>query len=263
MTKNCFRYQVALVTLILDLASIPVLTSQAIASSNVAQTSVRRQANEVAQYVPPRGLGAPSITAGGGTRSGGCEQEEPIGQQPTALIPNLDNPEDNWALTVEANPEIFVYLPRTSVRTAKFVLKDEDYKQIYKTDVTISGQAGIGSISLPKNVSLAVGKSYHWYLVILCNPNSEADYLAVEGWIYRKEKDSSLASQLQNAAERDVPKVYQRNGIWYEAVSSLAQLRRKNPNDTTLASEWKKLLESAGLKELESFPIVTALQTSR
>lgn len=263
MTKQRFYSRVTLVTLIIDLASISVLGSQAIASSNVNQTAVRRQANEIAQYVPPRNLGAPSITAGAGSRSGGCEQDESTGHVPTALLPNLDNPESNWALTVEANPEFFVYLPRTSARTAKFILQDRDSNKISETNVAISGQAGIASISLPKTTSLAVGKYYRWYLVIVCDPNAEEDSLAIEGWIYRQEKNSSLTSQLQNAKERDVPKVYQRNGIWYEAVSSLAKLRRQNPNDTALALEWKTLLESAGLKALESFPIVTALQPSR
>ncbi|MCL1465104.1 DUF928 domain-containing protein [Argonema galeatum] len=213
------------------------------------------EAIEVAEYVPPKGLGVPP-TGGGGTRGGSCSQDkENTGLPLTALMPALESSGDNWGLTVEANPQIFVYVPNTSARTVELALKDEDEKDVYRTNLPISGEAEIVSLTLPKNsVNLEVGKSYHWYFSIICNSKNRRRDVSVDGWTKRVEMDSTLA-QIEKATPRDRANLYAKNGIWHEALASLSQLQRENPNDSALAEDWKKLLESAGLKEFDRFPV--------
>lgn len=247
----------------LDLFAIAILPLQAFASF---PSEIEYQ---VAQYKPPQNLGSPSITAGAGSRAI-CEDDQDRQQHKkdlvTALIPQL-NRDNNWALTVEANPNFFVYVPKTIARSARFTINaPDDASQVYQTKINISGEAEIISVKLPKDVAqLEIGKNYRWYFALICDPKNRRRDAYAQGWISRIEPSSinvSLTTQLQAATLRDRYKLYAENGIWYEALASLVELRQEQPNDTTLTTEWKKFLESAGLSELANFPI-TNLSSSR
>ena len=49
--------------------------------------------------------------------------------------------------------------------------------------------------------------------------------------------------------------MYTNNGIWYSAVSSLAQLRNENPEDLDIKLDWETLLKSVKLEEISDKPI--------
>lgn len=61
-----------------------------------------------------------------------------------------------------------------------------------------------------------------------------------------------LKSQLAKAALRDRVALYAANGIWFEALNTAGELRRRNPNDTS----WAALLQAVGLNNLANEPIV-------
>lgn len=208
---------------------------------------------EVAQYKPPRGMGVPRETASGGTRGGKCELDKNIPGPPlSALVPA----NDKWRLTVEEKPEFFVYIPQSSAQKAEFVLKDANQKNIYRSSFPISGKAEIIRITLPKNVAaLEKDKKYYWYFTVFCNTQNRSRNPFISEWIQRTEINLPNATQVIKASLRDRSKFYSENGIWHEALTTLAQLRRENPNDATIASEWKKLLESAGLQEFSDLPV--------
>ncbi|NJL09662.1 MAG: DUF928 domain-containing protein [Calothrix sp. SM1_7_51] len=44
--------------------------------------------------------------------------------------------------------------------------------------------------------------------------------------------------------------LYAANGIWFDSITLLAQLRQKNPNDSSLAADWQSLLQSIKLENL-------------
>ncbi|MBD2181468.1 DUF928 domain-containing protein [Aerosakkonema funiforme] len=254
------------VALSLDLCAIVLLPHQVLSLTNKVERDFISSENfpasnfEIAQYVPPKNLGVPPETASGATRSGSCSRDEQSTSiLLTALIPSL-NKDDNWALTTAENPQMFVYVPQTSARMAEFALQDEDGKDVYRTTFTISGAAGIVSFSVPKNaVKLEKNQNYHWYFSIFCSDKNRRQSSTVDGWIRRVELNSlrpNLANELEGVGEKERSQLYAQNGVWYDALATLAELRRDDPNDTALAQEWKKLLESAGLKELGDFPII-------
>ncbi len=45
-------------------------------------------------------------------------------------------------------------------------------------------------------------------------------------------------------------------GIWYDAVSTLAELRKSQPDNQSAINSWQQLLNSAGLNEIAQEPIV-------
>lgn len=139
----------------------------------------------------------------------------------------------------------------------EFVLKDENDKDVYRTNLTIPSRPGIMSFKLTGNApELEIGKNYNWFFVIRCDPENRSQDLAVDGWIWRTELREPIANELEKSEPRDRVKLYRQYKIWHEALTTLAELRRSNPNDSQLATEWKELLESAGQGEFAQAPLL-------
>ncbi|GET42178.1 DUF928 domain-containing protein [Microseira wollei] len=214
--------------------------------------SMRSQFPEVAINWTPPNRGTPAQTEGAGTRDQGtCAAGETTPNPPlTALMPI-----NSLALTVADRPTFFVYVPATSAKMAEFVLKDENDDNVFTTKIDLTRESGIVSISLPANANpLETGKTYRWYFDLVCNSGKRIflDRLMVE----RVEPSQALQRQLQQAKERDRPDVYAQNGLWYDTLMALAQMRRSPSNNATLTADWKQLLESAGLKEIADKPLI-------
>lgn len=248
MVRHFFRNST---TLSGALALVLLLSSSlATWAQNTGLTSQQVAVN----WTPPN-RGAPTQTEGAGTRDGGtCFEGETMPNPPlTALMPI-----NSLALTVAERPTFFVYIPPTSAPTAEFVLKDENEEDVYKTTLTLPGKSGIMMVSLPNTVKpLETGKTYRWYFDLVCNSGKRIflDRLMVERII----PSAALQSALLKTPGRDRPAVYAQNGLWYDTLSTLAQMYRSSPNDAVSAS-WKQLLESAGLKEIADKPLVDCCQ---
>ncbi len=181
-------------------------------------------------------------------------------EQLVALLPSTEP-----ALTVAEYPTILVFLPQTSAKKAEFILvednKDNNKERevLYETTVTLPSSPGIVSVSLPNNgtlLPLEVGKSYRWYFSVICNPQDRSDEPHVEGEIRRDKPSPNLVAELKNAPSRDRAALYAEAGIWYDAVNSIAQLRRSSPNDTAIAADWAELLKSVGLNTISQKPLI-------
>jgi len=201
-------------------------------------------------YVPPdRGL--PGRREGGGTRSGSCAVGQPT---LTALTPDK-----NFGQTLSSYPTWFWYVPQTSAQAAEFVLLDNTNREVYKATFQIASNPGIISLTLPAHSNLAplsVGQDYHWYFSLVCDRQDRSADVYTEGWIQRIQPDSALVQQLESAAEGDRPELYATNGIWYDAASSIADLRRLQPNNSTYRDQWNELLRSVELENLAAQPLV-------
>lgn len=239
-------------TVVLNFLFTNILSTLSLAAEN--HTKVIANINQVAQYVPPRGMSGPRTTAGGATRGNSCSNTQNVsGLSLTALVPTVPET-NNWAVTTAANPPFFIYVPNSSARKAEFVLKDEAQNDIYRTSFPLSGKAEIIELRLPKSTSLEIGKQYSWYFTIFCNSLDRSQNAFTNSWSMRTELNSALAAQIQQAEPIERSRLYAQNGIWHEAVATLAEARRQNPDDAKLAGEWKKLLESAGIKDLVDAP---------
>jgi hypothetical protein len=208
----------------------------------------------------------------GASRLPGCPEDNQEGKMPlTGLMPirNKLNQETrvatNQTLTVAANPTFFVYVPETTAKSAEFLLLDDQDKKVYKTslklptvlssDVSSSSVStpGIVKLSLPANVSLETGKTYHWEFQLNCPPDESGDasYIPlVEGWIQRTELSSDLKTKIEQATPLEQAKLYAKARIWSEALMLAAQLRSSHP------AEWEELLKSVGLNEIAQVPLL-------
>ncbi|AMW28616.1 DUF928 domain-containing protein [Arthrospira platensis] len=236
-------------------------------SPSLAQTA-RRNQNRPPTHVsmafePPPGQGMPTRTAAGGSR-GSCPDVQQLSQTLTALVPNLIQPQeigpDMRGLTVQAKPTLFFYLPALVGTEVAFSLKDEDGFDIYQTSLPIPQKPGIVSIRIPDDApSLEAGKNYRWSFGIVCetsNAGNIPEVVFVSGEIQRIQLDNDLSQKLAIAKPLEQAAIYAQYGIWFESLATLATLRQQQPEDFTLASHWRELLNSVGLENVADEPFV-------
>ncbi len=172
----------------------------------------------------------------------------------TALVP-----QNKIGRTVLEYPLFFFYLPQTDAPLAEFVLQDEKGKQIYQTTLKINNSSGVIGVSIPanQNVSpLEAGKNYRWSVALICETEDRSADVSETGIVRRVELSADIRSQLEKADPRQKTVIYAQNGIWQDALSTLAAARRANPNDAELAADWESLLDSVTLGEIAKEPIV-------
>ncbi len=206
---------------------------------------------EAKQYRPPSGIGAPTRTEGGGTRS--LDRSCPVVGKPlTALLPS-----SGFGATVAEYPEFFVYMPALSPQAlqlpVEFVLADASGNTIYKTTFQSNGKPGIVTLSLPNQAGLQplkIGQDYKWSFSIICQPDERTRDMTVEGLVRRVELNGTLSNQLKQASPQKQVELYAEAELWQDALATLVKLRRNYPNDAAIEANWKKLLSAAELNNI-------------
>jgi hypothetical protein len=202
------------------------------------------------QYNPPD-WGLPGRREGGGTRGCWVNEGERPGDIPlTALVPL------NSGYTSSAYPSFFVYVPQfyaEKAAGAEFLLTDEEGNEVYYVSTfQTNGEAGIVRLSLPNTGNLPpleLGKTYEWSFSLICDMDDRSADLVVENYIQRIELSPQLSSVVQNATSAQLPSIYAEAGIWYDALSSLAELPYQ-PGSLMPASQWSNLLNSVELDHI-------------
>src|SRR4028119_691794 len=172
----------------------------------------------------------------------------------TALVPK-----NKIGRTVSDSPTFFFYLPQTHAEIAEFILEDENGKLIYQQEFTIKNLSGVIGVSIPANTNLPpleVGKKYTGAFVLVCDPEDRSnDHLEIV-IVRRVEVSANILRQLETADPRQKTFIYAENGIWQDALSTLAAARRDQPNDRTFKADWESLLDSVTLGKIAKEPIV-------
>ncbi|AVH63771.1 DUF928 domain-containing protein [Nostoc sp. 'Peltigera membranacea cyanobiont' N6] len=205
----------------------------------------------------------PGNRQGGGSRDFGLEKAQD--KYLTALVPqvNLGTEETPFVigLTVSERPTFWFYVPYQPIppRNVRFVLFDEEEDDVYEATFQFNNTPGIVSISLPETVTpLEIGQNYRWIFSFISNPRNRSADDVVTGWVKRILKDPDLKSQLESVTtQRESILLYAANGLWYDAISALAQLRCSQPQDETIQTDWYNLLQSVDLGDIASEPIVS------
>lgn len=205
--------------------------------------------------LPPPDIGEPGQRSEAGSR--GCENvnrqlpTDAQKQQLTAIVPMYSDSALVLGTTIAAAPTFWFYTSYVAPIPAKFVLRDKDGELVYQTDIALPQTSGIISLSLPKTAPpLLVGQQYRWFLKIYCREQEPPAF--GDGWIQINALDLVLKSQLEKATPPSRVALYAANGIWFEALSIAAELRRRDPQDTS----WAALLRTVGLNDLATEPIL-------
>lgn len=231
----------------------PELQAQPVIPGVTNTTPAKQRLSTPLEYDPPTDGRVPDDgrqDAGG--RVPGCpETSKPL----TALVP-----ENYIGLTVAKHPTFWVYVPYAPEipLSAKFVLRDEQQVKVYETPLfPIAQRPGVVRFTLPKEAPrLSINKRYNWSFSVTCNDG--VDFVSVRSSVKRVKLPPSLKSRLQAATLQQRIALYAAKGLWHDALTELALLRSKNPQDTTLAADWADLLRSryVRLDKFATEPIV-------
>ncbi|MEG4007449.1 DUF928 domain-containing protein [Microcoleus sp. Pol11C1] len=199
-------------------------------------------------FTPPD-VTAPDNRQGGTHR--GCKLRD--GLFITPLIP-----ESNIGLTLTESPTFFVYVSQPAAQVEFVLLNADESEVVYETTIK-NDKAGIVGVSLSEKdqtKNIEVGKRYVWSFALACDPLERSGDYIVKGWMQRIEPQANLKNDLANPDPMAKVIAYAKNGIWYETVATLAEMRRLAPDDSRLTTEWTQLLQSQGLESIAAQPLV-------
>ncbi|MGI0485911.1 DUF928 domain-containing protein [Pantanalinema rosaneae CENA516] len=209
-------------------------------------------AGTVVQFQPPGG-GAPTGTRGGASRGDRVCLRQTSGQQP--IVQALAPIDSNYGLTVAERPQFFAYIPATTAQKALFVLKDDRGQTLHQQIIPIVGSGRVVLLNVAERLpALQVGKPYEWGIVILCTGRLQIDSPFTSAWIQRISPPADVLPYLGQPPSLQQVAAFGQQGIWYDMVSTLAQLQHQQQY-TSIAATWSQLLQSVGLGDISTVPI--------
>ncbi|MEL7226035.1 MAG: DUF928 domain-containing protein [Cyanobacteria bacterium P01_D01_bin.36] len=193
--------------------------------------------------------GAPSSTAGGGTRGGWCEGE--MAWDENSLIPMV--PKNNVSTFAGEQASLWIVAaPEFSHRRAEiFVRNAQTNEVVYIEEDTLGDltDAPVIQVDLPAVAAtgeplLKADESYFWEFAVICNSGAREHDYYVRGLMQPVDTSAALVEQLDTATTEEQVELYAGAGIWQETLSTAIQLAESNPE--LLAD----LLTSVGLDEV-------------
>jgi hypothetical protein len=208
----------------------------------LAQKPVQRT-----QSNPPPPPANPGSSAAGGRRNPAACPQDASAQDARPLLTAL-SPLDKSGMTLAEHPTFLVYLPKTSAQNAEFSLRLPNGSGVYRTIVPLPATAQLIRVTLPAaSPSLVVGQSYTWSFAVICNPRDRLDDRFVTATVQRLAIAPTRHHQIQQASPKAQVALYQQADAWYDALATLFELKRTQPQDPDLDTPWQELLRSGGV----------------
>lgn len=237
------------------------------AEPTIAQSTATRSANTdkaIAQvlFTPPADDKKPDRTSGAGSRRDWQCPQDSTSVATTGTLSNTPSlmplvPNTNYGLTLAERPTFWVYLPKTSAKQVVLSLKEDGNRHYSQTFLPITGEPGVIGIKPSDNSpALQVGKNYQWALVLVCGERPGPNDPAIASWVRRVAPSQLQSHQLNQKTVLEQANWYGKQGIWYDAVTALAQARRSQPNNNAIAGVWANFLKSTGLAAIATEPLL-------
>ena len=178
--------------------------------------------------------------------------------QSTKIHPNLlSNLGVVGGFTIEERPTFWFYLPYISTsespqnQVAQFVLLDDTNRPVWNELMAVELSDTARLVEYPLSYSLETGKLYNWYFSVICDSDKLSRNPVVRGWIQRTEPTPELQAALRNGSRFDRYLAYANNGIWFDTVNSLVEIRRQFPS--LYKGAWLQLLDQFQIPRVNQF----------
>ncbi len=209
--------------------------------------SVAAQKNSsraIIAYRPPN-RGAPRTTVGAGSR--GCPQS-------LNVTLKLLAPTDHVGLTSSSRPSFAWYVSDTSPVPVEFALVEPGQAKPILVKKLQADKAGIMQLDLPQDVpGLLPEKEYRWSVSLVCNPIRRSNDVYAQSWIKFSPKGVTGAtsdSLPQGTVPIEQAQTFANNGYWYDALKTINDAQKTQPNDASIAMVQKELLAQIGIPDL-------------
>lgn len=224
-------------------------------------------------------------------RRGKCNSLEPpltslvpLAWSPPSLLKETDWPTSVSMVeghTIDKYPTFWVFIPSILNRNKEnehyadyaeiMVQNDKGQDVLIDAPIRITlpkdqGFLGLRVLSQP----LEVDTPYYWYFSVICDPDRPSRNPSVDGivWVLPNEEVQFEESNLTLTSPRLEQKIqeYTGAGLWYDALTLLAQERCADPENTELVDAWKALLEAGEVLSnsdevrLRSSPIIGLIE---
>jgi hypothetical protein len=176
---------------------------------------------------------------------------------------------DRLDLTTSEHPTVWIYLPYSAedAPVGEFSLQDDE-DEVYRTQFAMPSSPGVVGVTVSATNELELGKHYRWYLEVDCpraTVGGQSEPATLTGTVQRVARSADLDRQLQiatTAVQR--ASAYASQGIWYDTITELAQLRLQEPDDASATQLWVELLSNSeiGLESVAREAIVGHVTTS-
>lgn len=193
-------------------------------------------------YQPPR-RGAPNIRVGGGTRG-------VTGEKPTVRV----FAPEHVGLTSSEQPSLSWYMSKSKpIRLEILVIDEEGIEPLLELTLKSSDlNKGMHSIDLAKHgVKLKPGVKYQWSVIMVTEEGHRSGDIVSSGMIERRKLTNALQSKLKKASSHEDVFIYAQEGYWYDAISKLTGLIKRNPSNETFKEQHTQLLSQVGLSNLK------------
>jgi hypothetical protein len=219
-----------------------VMTQRAEAQSDVPP-STQQELFYVPPQLPSSKHGVPKGRVGGGTRGDG----HPLTL--AALAP------DHVGLTTQAQPSLFWYLSSTTPSPIEVVIMNpQQIAPLFVKRFHPPFTPGIHRVRLADDaVSLATGVPYEWFIALIPDPTQRSKDIVARGRIERTKLPEALQTRLAQAREGEAVALYAEAGLWYDALTALADLIEATPQDTQFRQQRAALLKQVGLPEAAAY----------
>ncbi len=188
--------------------------------------------------------GIPTGRQRGGAVRGRCSN---LGQNIIALVPSTKEGIPFVEQTITERPTFWFYVPYSGLN-AEFVLINNQDKDVYSKIFPLNQQPGIIDLKLPETIPpLEQGNEYRWVFSAICNPQNRAADAIVNGKLKRIPVSPALNNQLKTASAKNRVSVYTDANLWYETLTTLAELRHNDPQDAQVKADWANVLQLMGL----------------
>ena len=204
------------------------LESQVFYANSLNNKQTGSSGKKLAELFNPPGDGAPEDTNVGGTRNtNSCSSNEP---NIVALMPA-----ENYALTFQESPQIYLSIPATSAQEVLISLQDE-MGEIYETNyaaIQVMGNSKIANFSLPATaIPLKTNKRYQWFVTVICKDYVQPSDPTFSGWIKKVEPKVDMTLELSSKSLDEQLEWYAQNSYWYDMLDAI-------PVDSSL---WKEIV---------------------
>ena len=272
MKLPCQRSSTLVILVLLATAAVPSIVSAPVSAQSSATVQIAQRRRRPLSW---RTNVRPTRTRIGAlSRTSGLCAGQPVTVMPFSppvrkeeKIKLNQSPVD---ATISGNPTFWVYLSSIPEDTPlQFTLQNESgTEEFYQQVFSVNGSTGIMGVPLPKPAfTLQEGKIYRWQLAVQCDPSDRSADLIASGFVKRIPVNQitpaagfdprPLIRDLSRATDRDKPALYAALGLWQDTVTTLAELRKKQPNDRELKEDWRSLLAGAQMSGLVDAAILS------
>lgn len=217
--------------------------------STSAMTTENKQAQDLRAekkltspiYTPPKGMGRPWPTQGGGTRGG------------TTCNPTLAvlAPKDHTGLTLEEQPSLYWYISESCQHSIELTITEEDaIAPLLEHQLPAPPHPGIQKVNLGNfPIHLKIGKRYQWSIAMVLDPAHRSKDIVAIGGIARVSSSSNQGMQLDQVHSTGTTENFLMAGLWYDALESLSRKIEQAPTQE-LTDQRTTLLKQVQLDQI-------------